>query len=155
MRVKSVIVIVFCFLLSGTAQADQCIHKSDNVVNTSFGSFEQGQLLQEKLRKDCNFIGIQALRAVDSRRKQLVFVAYDVAAEKLFRLKMDLNGFKFESWRGITKDNVLSDDPSDGIDGGLFYASSHNENPSNEYLTQQIVSFYMDALKSGAAEALR
>ena len=79
MRVKSVIVIVFCFLLSGTAQADQCIHKSDNVVNTSFGSFEQGQLLQEKLRKDCNFIGIQAVRAVDSRRKQLVFVAYDVA----------------------------------------------------------------------------
>jgi len=42
-----------------------------------------------------------------------------------------------------------------GIDGGRFYASSRNEDPSNEYLTQQIVSFYMDALKSGAAEALR
>ena len=42
-----------------------------------------------------------------------------------------------------------------GIDGGRFYASNRNEDPSNEYLTQQIVSFYIDALKSGAAEALR
>lgn len=155
MRVKSVIVMVFCFLLSGTAQADQCIRKIDNVVNMSFGSLEQGQLLQEKLRNNCTFIGIQALRAVDSGRKQLVFVAYDVEAEKLFRLKMGLNGFTFESWRDITRDDVLSDNPSDGIDGGRFYASSRNEDPSDKYLTQQIVDFYMGALRSGAAEALR
>ena len=155
MRLTNTIASIVYMFLAGTAQANECLHKLGNVEAMVFGSSEQVQLLQQRLLNDCPFIGIEVVRVIDSKRKQLVFLAYDVEAEKLFRLKMDLSGFRFESWRNLSRDDILSDDPSDGIYGGRFYAGRTNEDPSNKYLTQQIVDFYMAALEAGAAEVLR
>jgi hypothetical protein len=130
----------------------ECLENLGNVDN--FGSLEQGEMLKELVVDGCDFVGLQFKRKPkNSKFTTLTFLAYDKAAAKVFRLKMDLAGVSWISWREVSKADILDEDPSDGFDFGKVTFSQSGENyedPRDELISQKIYNFYWDALERGA-----